>query len=214
MGLYIDLHVHTQRHSTCSHIDPDRLIRQAVRAGLDGLVITDHQYQWPPEELAALAAQARDPHFLLMTGFEYTTTQGDLLVYGLSAQQASEFQRGMEPEDTVVRVHRLGGICIAAHPTRAGMGFDERILSMPVDAIEVQSINMKEHEQRLAAHLAQNTRLRPVAASDAHQLGDVGRYATEFDAPIQSMRDLQEALVHGTFRPVDAPQKKKELLYP
>ncbi|MCX5757678.1 MAG: PHP domain-containing protein, partial [Candidatus Hydrogenedentes bacterium] len=90
MGLYIDIHVHTRRHSTCSHIDPELLVHQALRAGLDGLVITEHQYQWGPEELAALAAQSHDPHFLLLAGFEYSTTHGDLLVYGLTTTQAAE----------------------------------------------------------------------------------------------------------------------------
>ncbi len=214
MGLYIDIHVHTRRHSQCSHIDPERLIRQAVRAGLDGLVITEHQYQWSTDELAALAAKSHDPHFLLLAGFEYSTIQGDLLVYGLTTMQAAQFQSGMQPEDAVARVHRLGGVCVAAHPTRAGMGFDERILSMPVDAIEVQSVNLKEHEQRLASQLAQNATLRPIAASDAHQLVDVGRYATEFDTPIQSMTDLHDALLRGTFHPARAVRKPGAVLYP
>lgn len=214
MGLYIDLHVHTRRHSPCSHIDPDLLVRQALRAGLDGLVITEHQYQWSPVELAALTAQSPDRHFLLLAGFEYTTTQGDLLVYGLTANQASEFQPGLQPEDAVARVHRLGGVCIAAHPTRAGMGFDERILSMPVNAIEVQSLNLKDHEQRLASHIALNANLRPIAASDAHQIGDVGRYATEFDTPIQSMTDLHDALLRGTFRPAGIIRKPGAVPYP
>ena len=54
MGLIIDLHLHTRRHSACSIIDESRLIDRAVKAGLDGLVITEHHYQWTPEELAAL----------------------------------------------------------------------------------------------------------------------------------------------------------------
>ncbi|MCX5757677.1 MAG: hypothetical protein NTU83_04065, partial [Candidatus Hydrogenedentes bacterium] len=112
---------------------------------------------------------------------------------------------GIQPEDAVARVHRLGGVCIAAHPTRAGMGFDERLLSMPVNAIEVQSVNLKEHEQRLASQLAQTAKLRPIAASDAHQLADVGRYATEFDPPVRSMTDLHDALLRGTFRPAGKP---------
>jgi hypothetical protein len=83
------------------------------------------------------------------------------------------------------------------------MGFDERIATLPLDAIEVRSVNLLEHEQRLALHLAGNLGLRCVAGSDAHQLQDVGIYATEFEDPIQSMADLQDALRRGRFRVSD-----------
>jgi predicted metal-dependent phosphoesterase TrpH len=83
------------------------------------------------------------------------------------------------------------------------MGFDERIATLPLDAIEVRSVNLLEHEQRLALQLAGNLGFGAVAGSDAHQLHDVGRYATEFDDPIQSMSDLQEAVRHGRFRVED-----------
>ncbi|HOV73881.1 MAG TPA: PHP domain-containing protein [Candidatus Hydrogenedentes bacterium] len=202
MGLLIDLHVHTRRYSPCSYIDPDLLIRQAVRAGLDGLVITEHHYQWTPDELAALVECSHEAPFLVMAGFEYATARGDLLIYGLDAAEASHFAPGMPPEEAVARVHDRGGVCIAAHPTRAGLGFDERLPNLPIDAIEVRSLNMKEHEQRLAAQLARQAGFRPVAASDAHQLEGVGRYCTDFDTPIQSIADLRNALISGTFRPI------------
>jgi len=211
MGLRIDLHVHTRRYSPCSYINPDLLIRQAVRAGLDGLVITEHHYQWTPDELAALAASSYEAHFLVMAGFEYATARGDLLVYGLDADEASRFTPGMQPEEAVARIHNLGGVCIAAHPTRAGMGFDERLPNLPIDAIEVQSLNMKDHEQRLAAQLARQAGFRPVAASDAHQLEGIGRYCTEFDTPIQSIADLRNALISGTFRLIISTAENRKL---
>jgi predicted metal-dependent phosphoesterase TrpH len=202
MGLLIDLHVHTSRHSSCSHIDADLVVGQAVRAGLDGVVLTEHHHQWREEELTELIEAAEEPNFLLLAGFEYTSSQGDLLMFGLNAETANAFPFGLAPEDAVERVHRLGGVCIAAHPTRAGMGFDERILTIPLDGIEVQSVNLREHEQRLAARLAKDAGLRPIASSDAHELTLIGRYATEFDVVIQSMADLQQAIRNGRFRPV------------
>lgn len=201
MALVIDLHVHTEAHSPCSRIDPAVVVRQAIRAGLDGVVITEHYYQWRERDLEALAEASGEPHFLLLAGFEYGSRFGDILIYGLSFTQANQFPRGLEPEDAVQLVRQLGGICVAAHPTRAGMGFDERILVMPLDAIEVASVNLKEHEQRLARQLAENTKLRPVTSSDAHDAGNIGRYATEFDYPVQSIADLREAFRQGKFRP-------------
>ena len=202
MGLLLDIHVHTRLHSPCSDIDPEALIRQAVKVGLDGLVITEHGYQWRQTDLDDLVDRSAEPNFLLLAGFEYTSRHGDMLIYGLSAEQADAFVPGLPPEDALDVVHDLGAVCVAAHPTRFGMGFDERLVSLPFDAIETQSGNLQEHEQRLAAQLASSVGIPAVAASDAHQLHSVGRYVTEFADPIQSMADLQDSLRRGTFRPV------------
>jgi predicted metal-dependent phosphoesterase TrpH len=212
MSLRIDLHVHTQKYSSCSHIPPEQLIRQAVKAGLDGLVITEHQYQWGRDELEALAAASSEPGFLLLAGMEYWSAQGDILIYGLPRNKALELQKGLPPEDIVRMTHELGGVCVAAHPTRAGMGFDERIATMPLDGIEVRSVNLMEHEQRLALKLASDLELRTFASSDAHQINDVGLYATEFSDPIRSMQDLQEAIKNGRFRVTDSFKARTGLL--
>ena len=50
----IDLHVHTSRYSFCSHISPEELIRLAPERGIDGIVITEHDWQWTNEEIKNL----------------------------------------------------------------------------------------------------------------------------------------------------------------
>ena len=86
--------------------------------GLDGLVITEHYHQWRDDELALLQARAGDAHFVLLSGFEYGSRQGDLLIYGLSCADANNFPRGLEPEDAINLARKQGGTVIAAHPTR------------------------------------------------------------------------------------------------
>lgn len=195
------MHVHTRRHSRCSVVDEYQLVDFAARQGLDGIVITEHHYQWAEEELAEIFDPAQHPGFVLLAGFEYTSSMGDVLIYGLEPHHVAQFVPGGPPEDAVKRAHDLGGICIGAHPTRAGMGFDERIFSLGLDALEVRSCNMQEPEQRRAVSLAERCALRPVTFSDAHQLDHVGQYCIEVDAPVQTMADLHEAMHHGTFRP-------------
>jgi predicted metal-dependent phosphoesterase TrpH len=199
--LAFDLHLHTSRYSKCSRIDAGKLIRRAAQVGLDGVVITEHHRIWEDEELEELKAQSDVPGFIVLAAFEYTSSQGDVLIYGLKASQEREFVPGRAPELAIERARELGAACIAAHPTRAGMGYDQRIFTMPLDAVEVRSVNLKEHEQRLAMDLAENAMLPPVTCSDAHRLEDVGRYATEFFDPIQSIDDLKAALKRGRFRP-------------
>ena len=86
--------MHTRRYSKCSVIDPDRLIRQAVRVGLDGIVITEHHHQWTDTELAELVAKSGEFGFLALAAFEYTSSQGDLLIYGLKPSQVAEVSAG------------------------------------------------------------------------------------------------------------------------
>ncbi len=207
MGLFLDIHLHTKRYSACSQIDPSRLIAQAIAAGVDGLVITEHHQQWPQDELDALVKQSGHLGFLVLSGFEYTSNKGDLLIYGVPAHAVASFKRGWEPAEAIRIAHEFGAVCVAAHPTRAGMGFDERLLTLKLAAMEVCSVNMQEHERKLAAKIAQTVRVPGIAASDAHVLRDVGRFTTEFLDPIQNMPDLQKALKHGRFQVAPCRQK-------
>ena len=50
-----DLHLHTTRHSPDSHMGPLAMCRRALAIGLDGVVITEHDYQWEEGELSELS---------------------------------------------------------------------------------------------------------------------------------------------------------------
>lgn len=207
MGLLFDIHTHTQRYSFCSRINEWELVRRAVEAGLDGLVITEHHHQWAEEELAALVKAADAPGFLLFSGFEYSSSKGDILVYGLDPAAVKSFQPYQDPEQILQKALEMGAACIAAHPTRAGIGFDERIMRMPFHGMEVQSVNLQPEEQRQARMLSRKTGIPGIAASDAHHLEDIGAYALEFDDGIQSVADLSEHLRQRRFRISETPCK-------
>src|SRR5690349_10504800 len=76
-----DHHLHTSRHSPDSIIKPRVLVDRARANGLDGVVITEHDYQWTPDELADLSAQADG--LKVFAGAEISTREGHFLVYGL-----------------------------------------------------------------------------------------------------------------------------------
>ncbi|GMW03750.1 MAG: hypothetical protein AMXMBFR84_48840 [Candidatus Hydrogenedentota bacterium] len=199
MGLRIDLHLHTKRYSACSQIEPDRLIDRAVRAGLDGVVITEHHHQWTDRELSELVERSGHPGFRLLAGFEYTSSHGDILIYGLEPDEAKRFTPRWAPEKALELAYGLGAVCIAAHPTRAGLSFDDRIINLQLNAIEVRSVNLQAHEQALALKLSGTLGIPPVTCSDAHRLEDVGRFATVFSDVITTREDLKAALSRGRF---------------
>ena len=201
MGLRFDFHLHTSRYSGDSQMDPYKLIPQAVKAGLQGVVITEHHNVWPQDELEELVEVADVPGFTLLSGFEYTSLRGDILIYGLNQEQCATFVPGkLDPVEAVARAHELGAACIAAHPTRQGLGFDERIIGLPVAALEVKSCNLNANEQRLGFKLAEQLGKPMTACSDAHRADDVGKFCTEFSVPITSMQSFVDALKQGRFK--------------
>ena len=75
-----DLHLHTSRHSPDSVIDPFELLDRARAAGLDGVVITEHDYLWPEDELDELRAAA--PDLVVLSGVEVTGAAGTCCATG------------------------------------------------------------------------------------------------------------------------------------
>ena len=188
-----DLHLHTSRHSPDSVTDPFDLLRSARRAGLDGVVLTEHDYWWPDEELAELRAFA--PDLVILSGMEVTGRGGDVLVYGIT--DPSVFFRGILWVDLVREVHKQGGAAVAAHPNRWGQPFEKlvAVTGVELDGIEVMSNNMDDDLRRKAAGLlVRNPFYAQLGNSDSHDPSTVGCCYTDFAAEIRTAADLVSAI--------------------
>lgn len=188
-----DLHLHTARHSPDSVTDPFELLRSAKAAGLDGVVITEHDYWWPDAELEELREAA--PDLVILAGVEVTARGGDVLVYGLTDHRA--FPKGIGWGELCREVHRQGGVAVAAHPNRWGQPFEKvvRDSGAELDGIEVMSNNMEpELRARAAELLRKYPGLAQLGNSDSHAPGTVGCCYTEFDAVIRTAADLVAAI--------------------
>ena len=73
MKLKFDMHVHTNLSSD-SNMDLKDAVHAAKNKGLDGLFITNHDF------VQGLQGYAKE-EFYLMTGCEYSTDAGHILVY-------------------------------------------------------------------------------------------------------------------------------------
>lgn len=188
-----DLHMHTARHSPDADSDPFELMQAAVAAGLDGVVITEHDFMWTEEELEELRASA--PQLVILAGVEVTGRGGDVLCYGVTNPFA--LPRGIAWPKLCREVHRQGGACVAAHPNRWNQPFEKLLADQnpELDGIEVMSNNMDAGLRKKAAKLLEKyPRFAQLGNSDSHQLNTVGCCYTDFDADIRTNADLVAAI--------------------
>jgi predicted metal-dependent phosphoesterase TrpH len=188
-----DLHLHTRRHSPDSVTDPLELLAAARAAGLDGVVLTEHDYLWTEDELAELRAAA--PELVVLAGVEVAARGGDVLCYGVADPFA--IPRGIGWADLCREVHKQGGVALAAHPNRWGQPF-ERVLKdsrAELDGIEVMSNNMDPGlRYRAAELLLKFPHFAQLGNSDSHAPETVGCCYTDFDAVIRTTADLVAAI--------------------
>ncbi|MDB5311421.1 MAG: hypothetical protein JWO38_5623 [Gemmataceae bacterium] len=188
-----DLHLHTSRYSPDSVTDPFDLLRSARAAGLDGVVLTEHDCLWPEDELAELRAAA--PDLIVLAGMEVTGRGGDVLVYGVT--DPNPLPKGIAWPELCREVRRQGGVAVAAHPNRWNQPFEQLIRApgAELDGIEVMSNNMEpELRARAAALLTKYPHFAQLGNSDSHAPETVGCCCTEFDAEIRTLADLVAAI--------------------
>jgi predicted metal-dependent phosphoesterase TrpH len=186
------MHLHTTRHSPDSMMEPTVMLRRAREVGLDGVVITEHDWLWTEEELEQLRALA--PDLVVLAGIEVTAREGHFLVYGVHNPFA--VPKGIGVADLCHEVHRQGGEVVAAHPFRWGQPFDDilREERPDLDGLEVMSNNMDAECRRRAAEIQRGRYLAELGNSDAHAADVLGVCYTEFDATIRNMSDVVEAI--------------------
>jgi predicted metal-dependent phosphoesterase TrpH len=194
-----DHHLHTSRHSPDSIISPRVLIERARAVGLDGVVITEHDYQWEPDELAELAAEAGG--LKVFAGAEVSAREGHFLVYGLPDLELVPCGVGLGELLGVVRRH--GAAIVAAHPFRWDQDFAALVAEHgpAFDALELVSNNVTPETRRKTAELLATHPMGTTGSSDAHEPGVIGCYHTEFSGTIDTLADFIAALQRRTGRP-------------
>jgi predicted metal-dependent phosphoesterase TrpH len=214
-GTIIDLHVHTSPASPCSTSHVEEIIQEAKRIGLDGICLTDHNHVWDLDEVEGLR---RKHKLLILRGNEITTDQGDMVVFGLE----KEVKGIVKLKDLREEVAAAKGFIIVAHPFRGFLTFGigklgltpekamERPLFKYVDAIEVMNCKVTEKENSFAAKVAAGLSLPATGGSDAHEVAEVGIFATRFSQVISNEKELIEALRDGSYAPIAYREERKK----
>ncbi len=207
----IDLHIHTSPRSACSYLDPLELIHEARRLKLDGICLTEHQVLWDIGDVEELA---REGGIKIFRGNEFTTNQGDILVFGFY----KDIKELLMIQELREEVKTAGGFMIAAHPFRGFKTFGIGQLQMTVqqacqrkalefvDALEVGNGKLSPDENDMARKVAEKLGLPGTGGSDAHRVDEVGKWVTVFEKDIRNERELVEELHAGRFTAISNHQ--------
>ncbi|MFZ3077285.1 MAG: PHP domain-containing protein [Candidatus Aenigmatarchaeota archaeon] len=168
---------------------PQQMVKAAMKRGMNGLAITDHQTV--KGSLVAKIFAKRYKDFIVITGIEIRTLVGDVVALGIREDVPDDLNLA----DTIERIHNLGGIAVAAHPfakfiVRKCVGYEAKRL----DAVEVFNAgSCKGFQNKKALEYANNFNKPKTAGSDAHCMRDVGRAGITCDA--QTQDDVLEAIM-------------------
>jgi predicted metal-dependent phosphoesterase TrpH len=169
-----DLHIHSN-FSSDSSLTVDDILMQAVKKGLDGIAICDHNTVEGSLQ-GIKRARELDLSLLVLPATEVSTTEGHIIVLGVR----ENIQPNLSPLETINVAHSKGGVVIAAHPFKVrSIGFVD---GMEMDAIETFNSRCIFGENIRAKEMARSLGIPEVGGSDSHMLATIGLGYTHIDA--------------------------------
>ncbi|MBM3309054.1 MAG: PHP domain-containing protein [Candidatus Altiarchaeales archaeon] len=178
----LDIHVHSNYSDGIP--TPEEIVEYCKSIGLNGVAITDHDCIEGSLQACKLASK----DFTVIPGVEISAKEGHILALGIREL----IEEDLSAEETVRRIHELGGIAIAAHPyDRYRRGVGDLILKIPFDAVEVLNghtfTNTKNPEK-----IALQAKLPKVGGTDAHALGEIGNVSIVVEGnPLEAIKKGQ-----------------------
>lgn len=212
-GTIIDMHLHTTRGASDSMLDPHDLVDEALRVGLTGINITEHDRMWEAWDLSPFRKE--HPDIFVSNGMEVSTDMGHMIVVGLKGYQPGirHLRKLREIAD------EQGAFISVAHPFRHY--FDpvhfkregkepfnlspEEASRLPVfelvHGIEVLNGCNTPRENYFALQVAKILGKPGTAGSDAHSKQGIGYFACVFEETMETSEQFVEALHSGKFFP-------------
>jgi thiamine kinase-like enzyme len=196
--MILEMHCHTAEHSSCSTVSATEVVQHNFDIGLQGTVLTDHHYLWPPGEIAELRGRIKVPdYYLILSGQEvYTPELGDVLVYGADAS----IEKGTSLE--TIRKNFPEAAIIWAHPYRhENIPSREKLFHPHIEGIEIFTSNHTVAESNRGLRDWHGFKFIAIAGTDTHALSYAGLYPTIFDHPVLTMPELAGEIRAGRCRP-------------
>ncbi|NHI92851.1 MAG: PHP domain-containing protein [Candidatus Lokiarchaeota archaeon] len=206
--LKIDMHVHT----TCSKhpfwgVDamscPKEVIKRAIKLGLDGIAVTDHNTTRGGLKIAKMVKEhGLQDKLIVITGTEIKSKNGDILAYGIE-KDISPRMWGIE---TIERIQDESALAFVAHPFK-GKFFNyyyggksswlKQKRRVKFDGIESFNAAASVPANEMADKLASILKVSRTGGSDAHILSHIGHGLTYVDTSDFTMDGVIEAIRKG-----------------
>jgi len=181
-----ETHCHTlysnkHRRSFDALNSPREMIESAIRKGLEGMIITDHDTIKGGLVGKEVANYYRD--FKVIPGAEVTSSAGHILAIGID----ENVQMGLGVEETVELIHALGGVAVASHPFSSRVRPSVGEYCLKTDGAEVFNATNRGLDNSRAMALAKMHGLPRTAGSDAHWARTVGTAGIICDDPVEDI---------------------------
>ncbi len=136
--MLVDMHAHTSGISLCCQMDASQIVKEAKKAGLDGIILTNHyQEAYTTQkgiddlveryiaEYHHTKACGEAVGIQVFFGLEVTVNfdpRVHLLVYGITEDylRQNPYLFAMSQKELYETVHRGGGVLVQGHPFRSG----------------------------------------------------------------------------------------------
>lgn len=180
-----DLHVHSMYSKKCGYMEPKYIVKTAVRRGLNGIAITDHD----TIRGGLKAAEYAERDFEIIIGSEIMTLRGEIIGLFLSDEvQSRDFFGAIE------EIQNQNGIVIVPHPfdklRKSALHPTEKDAELieGVEGFNGRSVFQKSNTE--AFEFGMRHKLAITAGSDAHFLNEIGNAGV-----ITNSSDIMEAIL-------------------
>lgn len=166
----MDSHIHSE-YSADSSSKIDDILRVAKRENIDIIAISDHNNT---DALPEVMAKTKNTDILAIPSIEVSSSLGHILGFGCE----ESIPKGLTPQDTIDRIHDLGGLAIVPHPFcfyRHGLLCKIDYEELKIDAIETKNARfIVGYCNGKAKKLSKSEHISELGASDAHYYKFVG----------------------------------------
>lgn len=174
-----DLHTHT-KYSPDGFSEPKNVVETAIRRGLSGIAITDHN----TIKGSLQAKKYETDEFNVICGSEISTERGEVIGLFLSSEIISHTFL-----DVIDQIKEQDGVVVLPHPfddvRRNGIHLRKEESKL-IDCMEVYNSRcLRQKYNDNAFQFAQKNSLVGVAGSDAHfarEIGKAGVFIKDYDA--------------------------------
>lgn len=217
-----EIHLHTSNCSACSRSTGKEMVQAAKKAGLSGIVITNHFYHgnsavdrrlsWEEfvgayrDDFLAAREEGAKTGVEVFFGIEEVIGPGkEALIYGLSPETVinTPQMKQMSLPELCDFVHKNGGLLHHAHPFRC-RDYIAQPFSTPdmryFDGIEVYNQFNTPLSNRMARDFAVKYGLDAISGGDIHHADDLGKTGLCFEERISTPDELVRALREKSYK--------------